>query len=587
MSERRARPPLDPRLVREVGPVRRYLALGTGLAVAQTLVTVGLAIVLGGALADAIVARLAPSSLVAPLGWIALLVFARVALTFAQTRFAQHSAGQVVADLQSRVLGAVLATPLRHVQSVAPARATVATVGLESLRPYFTGYLPTLLSASVLTPVVVLMVFVQDPLSALIAVLTLPLIPVFMWLIGRLTEGRSADRLAALERLEAAHHDMLEGLPTLVHARRVGHMGRRIDALSQSYRRTSMTTLRFAFLSALVLEWLTTLCVALIAVTIGLRLLEGQMTLEAGLIVLILAPDIYLPLRQLGAAFHASEDGLAAVDAAFDALAADAGAGGGAGSAVGVATAGGGGGGAEGAVGAAGAEVGATAPRIALRDVSVRARSGFAPWRARGELVPGRVTALVGPSGAGKTTLLHALVGAVSLDEGSIECSTLPASSPAPAASPAAPARPTAAYLEQRPTIFPGTVRRNLLAFLPPEASAPPDARLVEVLERVGLARVLATHAGDGGDPLDLELGPHGAGLSRGEAQRLAVARLLLHPAPLVLADEPTAHLDADTESLVLDALRSRADLGHTVVMVAHRPELIAAADHVIEVSAA
>ena len=234
-----------------------------------------------------------------------------------QARLGQRGASAVIADLNGQVLAAVTARQPSELAAQRDAAAVVVTRGLDGLRPYFTGYLPTLLLAAILTPATVAVIAVYDLKSTVIVVITLPLIPVFMVLIGLATADRSAAALAAMTTLQARLLDLIAGIPTLRALGRAAGPEHRIAELGAAHRRSAMATLRIAFLSALVLELLATLGVALVAVSIGLRLVFGEMSLTTGLTVLLLAPDVYWPLRRIGVEFHAAQDGRTAADKAF------------------------------------------------------------------------------------------------------------------------------------------------------------------------------------------------------------------------------------------------------------------------------
>ena len=234
-----------------------------------------------------------------------------------QARLGQHGASAVIADLSGQVLAAVTARQPRQLAAQRDAAAAVVTRGLDALRPYFTAYLPALLLAAILTPVSAVVLGLYDLKSAVIVVITLPLIPIFMVLIGLATAERSAAALAAMTTLQARLLDLIAGIPTLRALGRATGPEHRISELAAAHRRSAMATLRIAFLSALVLELLATLGVAMIAVSIGLRLVFGEISLTTGLTVLLLAPDVYWPLRRIGVEFHAAQDGRAAADKAF------------------------------------------------------------------------------------------------------------------------------------------------------------------------------------------------------------------------------------------------------------------------------
>ncbi|WP_278234883.1 thiol reductant ABC exporter subunit CydD [Isoptericola sp. AK164] len=558
--------PLDPRLLRQARAARSYVLLTTALgAVSAALVVVqafAIAFALGpvvvatspggdGAVDQAAVAR-----------WLAVLAGAavgRAAVAWAQERFGRRAATAVVADLREQVVGHAVALGPRPPAGAAPSDvATLATRGLNDLEPYLVRFLPQLLLTALVTPATVLVVLGLDWVSALIAVVTLPLVPFFMWLIGTMTAGTSERRLATVERLGSQVLDLIAGLPTLrAFGRELGPAAR-VRTLGESSRRATMGTLRVAFLSGAVLELLTTLCVAIIAVGVGLRLVHGGMELVPAIAVLVLAPEIFLPLRRVGSEFHASTDGLAATRRAFAVLdlpVTD-------GSTDGERTS-----------GAAPTATGLAGGTLVLDDVTVRApgRDVDAPAHlsarialGSGEPGGGRVVALRGPSGAGKSTLVLLLLGLLRPDHGSIS-PTLPWDQ--------------VAWVPQRPAIGPGTVRDVVT-----DGREVPSETLAAAAATTGLDAVLADLPGG----WDAPVGLGGVGLSVGQRQRLALARALVGAAdrPVVVLDEPTAHLDARGEQVVLDTVRTWRDAGRTVLVVAHRASLLGLADQVVDVEA-
>lgn len=252
-----------------------------------------------------------------PLSILLVLWGLRASIQWLQARLAQRGASAVIADLSGQVLTAVTARRPSQLAAQRDAAAVLITRGLDGLRPYFTGYLPTLLLAAILTPATVAVIGLYDLKSMAIVVITLPLIPIFMVLIGLATTNPSAAALAAMTAVQARLLDLIAGIPTLRALGRASGPEQRIAELSADHRRSAMATLRIAFLSALVLELLATLGVALVAVGIGLRLVFGEMSLTAGLTVLLLAPEVYWPLRRVGVQFHAAADGRTAADKAF------------------------------------------------------------------------------------------------------------------------------------------------------------------------------------------------------------------------------------------------------------------------------
>ncbi|KON72052.1 hypothetical protein M768_16450 [Cellulosimicrobium cellulans F16] len=555
--------PLDPRLLRHARAARGYVVLTAVLGFATAALVVAQAVVLASVLAPAIQGTADLADLGPRVGLLAGVVAARTVTSWAQERFALRAATRTVAELREQVVTHAVALGPRWLASGrGPEVATLATRGLDALEPYMVRYLPQLLLAATVTPATLAVVLGLDWVSAVIIAVTIPLVPIFMVLVGRLTAGTSERRLVVMQRLGAQVLDLLAGLPTLLAFGRARGPEKRVRALGDANRRATMGTLRIAFLSGMVLELLTTLSVAVVAVGVGLRLVHGGMELEPALAVLVLAPEVYLPLRQVGLHFHASTDGIAAAEQAFAVLDEEA---------------------PEPGTTPAPALSGTT---LALRGVSVRAgdRDVLAPADLDLELrlgASGRVVALTGPSGAGKTTTALVLLGLVRPDRGTVTL-TAPGAEPLDLAD-VEPATfwPQVAWLPQRPVLAPGRLRDVVAGGLPVS-----DTDLDRAARTAGLDAVLATLPAG----WDTEVGRGGVGLSVGQRQRVALAAALLgDPArvPLVVLDEPTAHLDARGEQVVLDAVRTFRDQGRTVVVVAHRASLVRAADDVVGVRSA
>ncbi|MFJ3406427.1 thiol reductant ABC exporter subunit CydD [Promicromonospora sp. NPDC090134] len=652
--------PLDPRLLRQVHAARWYVALTVGLGVASAGLIVAQALLIAAILTPVIRGDgVAGPELVRSFAWLAFVVAGRAAVAWAQERYALRAAARTIAELRRAVVEAWAQRGPRANRPTAdggadtggngPAAtsgsgsgaspeaevATLATRGLDALEPYLVRYVPQLVLTALVTPALVCVVFGLDWVSAVIAIVTLPLVPVFMVLVGRLTAGTSERRLATVERLGAQVLDLVAGLPTLRAFGRSFGPGERVRALGDASRRATMGTLRIAFLSSMVLELLTTLSVAIIAVGVGLRLVEGAMLLQPALAVLVLAPEIYLPLRRVGAEFHASVDGVAAVDRAF-ALIGSGGLGpvrsegedvpapprsrslvprslrygltaaqgrprpptsaGGSPSGVG--------GGGLGQVGGSGALVrggrGAVGGvrGVVLEGVGVRAsgRGVVAPSGLSARIPVGDggglVVALRGPSGAGKSTAVLTILGLLRPDAGRVGLVTgngafldLADAS----ADELAGWWGGLTWVPQRPALPPGRLRDVVLegaTALDGVADADGGRALAGAARLTGLDAVVGTLP----DGWDTRVGLGGVGLSVGQRQRVALTSALLDDAaarPLVILDEPTAHLDARGEQAVLDTVRAWRDAGRTVLVVAHRASLLALADQVIDVRSA
>ncbi|VTR78883.1 thiol reductant ABC exporter subunit CydD [Cellulomonas hominis] len=554
--------PLDPRLLRYARAARGYLALTVSLGIVTAALVIAQALLLARVLAAAAHDGVPLADLLPEVGWLAAVVAARAVATGVQERFAHRAATRAVAELREQVVARAAELGPRWLAEGEGARVvTLATRGLEALEPYFVRYLPQLVLSATVTPATLVVILGLDWVSAAIAAGTLPLIPVFMVLIGQLTQGRSDRSLRVMQRLGSQVLDLVAGLGTLRAFGRERGPAARVQALGDAHRRATMGTLRIAFLSGMVLELLTTLSVALIAVGIGLRLVYGELDLVTGLAVLVLAPEVYLPLRQVGAQFHASTDGVAAADQVFAVL--------------------------ETPVPASGT---LTAPdlrtaTVRLRGVTVRApgRDVLAPAGLDLTLTPGSTVAVTGRSGAGKSTTVDVLLGLVRPDAGTVE--VVDADGRATALADLDPHTywPQVAWLPQRPVLDPASIGR-LVSGADDDALGPADrARRDRAAALTGLDVVVAALP----DGWRTDLGRGGAGLSVGQRQRVALTRALLSDAPLVVLDEPTAHLDAAGERVVLATVRALRDAGRTVVLVAHRPSLVALADAVVEVRAA
>jgi ATP-binding cassette subfamily C protein CydD len=552
-APRTSRAPLDPRLVREVRAARAHVARTVVLGLVQAGSVIVTALVIAHLGAQLLVERDVPQDTPAMLALLVAALAVRAGAVLVEEATAHRAATAAISELRARVLGHAARLGPRTGAGRGADLTTLATTGLEKLRAYLVGYVPQLMLSATVTPLCLLTIGLLDPLSAVIATVTLPLIPLFMILVGKMTVGRSERLLADMRTLWSQLIDLVDGLPTLRALGREQGPEKVVAALGDRHRASAMGSLRFAFLSSLVLELLATLCVALVAVSIGMRLVYGEMDLAPALAVLVLAPEVYQPLRNVGSQYHASTDGLAAVSAAFEVLDEPAPA--------------------DGTRPAPDLR-GAT---LALRGVSVRSRDGHAPHAADLEIRPGRVTALTGPSGAGKTTAAWVLLGLLEPSSGHAEVIGADGTAVDVREIERRSLWDQVALLPQRPVLPPGTLREVL-------ASARPGASATEVeaaASAVGLDPVIAQRG------WDADLGRAGHGISLGERQRLALARAMLSPAPLVVLDEPTAHLDGAAEQVVLDLIAALRGQGRTVLVIAHRSRLVEAADDVAAVEAA
>ena len=559
--------PVDPRLLRYAPAARLYLGASALIALAQTAVTIGFAWLLAEAITAVAEGRaVSPASL----GGLAGIVLARGLLLWASEAWGSRAAAQTGAQLRSALLEAIgRRGPEWLGRRNQAALAVTAGHGLDALDPYFARYIPQLVLTAIATPLIVLAMWWQDWPSGVTATATRPLIPLFLILIGIATRTVQRRQLRILQQLAARFADTVQGLATLRLFGREHRAAARMRETAEQYRRETMRVLRYSFLSGFALELLSSLAVAIIAVAVGFRLLAGDMALGPGLFVLLLAPEAFLPLRQVGVQFHAAAEGVAATEdvlAVLDEDAAEAARGRAAPSRV--ASQGRAAGASPAAAETATAdapEAGATGTGSAEAGLVVDAVSVRGLPRVSFSARPGEVVLIEGPSGAGKSSLLAALRGA-SAFEGRIRLDGADVRPGDPT--------PWLAWSGQRPGLVRDTIAGNVAL-----GDDRPDP-----------ARVRAALAAAGAPALDPDqaLGVQGAGLSGGQAQRVAVARALyrLGAGARVLAlDEPSSALDAETEAALWRSLRSCADAGAIVLLVSHRRTARAVADVVVEVA--
>ncbi|MEW2547106.1 thiol reductant ABC exporter subunit CydD [Streptomyces sp. NPDC047002] len=540
--------PIDPRLLRYARATRFFLAatvvlgaVGAGLVIAQAML-----------IAEIVVGAFhhgrGVGSLLTPLVLLGAVAAGRALVAWLTELAAHRTSASVKSELRGRLLARAAALgPGRLSGQRTGALVTLATRGVDALDDYFARYLPQLGLAVVVPVAVLARIVTEDWISAAIIVVTLPLIPVFMALIGWVTQARTDRQWRLLTRLSGHFLDVVEGLPTLKVFGRAKAQAESIRRITDEYRQATLRTLRIAFLSSFALELLSTLSVALVAVGVGLRLVHGDLDLTTGLVILVLAPEAYLPIRQVGTQYHAAAEGLSAAEEIFAVLEDEA------------------------------PRSGAVVPgsvRLELRDVAVRheGRAAASPAGATLDVLPGETVALAGPSGVGKSTLLDVVLGFTRPDSGTVRLGGVDLADVDLAGW-----REQIAWVPQNPYLFAGTVAENV-RLARPDAD---DAAVWAALRDAGAYAFVAALP----DGAQTALGEDGAGLSAGQRQRLALARAFLADRPLLLLDEPTAALDGATEAAIVDAVR-RLAAGRTVLLVAHRPALLAAADRVVTLNA-
>lgn len=551
---------IDRRLASRVAVTRRYLALAVLVGVLATASVVAQAVLLATIVERSLRHHVGLGTLVPLLVGLAAAFTARAACSWVGEVAAQRTSATVITTLRRQLLAHALELgPGWLAGERAGELSLTATRGIGALDTYFGRYLPQAVLAGLVPLGVLAWVASQDWPSFLVLGGLAALVPVAMAVFGRQASRRTRQQWRRLSSLAGRFLELLVGLPTLRAFGRTAQARREVAAATDGLRHATMGTLRVAFLSALAMEFLAGVGTGLVAMVLGLRLLGGHVPLVTALAVLLVSPEVFLPLRRAGAEFHASAEGQAAAARILDVLDQPA-------AAVGVA--------ADTGTSAADAGRSARPPGIAMVGVTVRFGGRSAPALAGLDLTvePGERVAVLGPSGAGKSTLLHLLLGFVPPDEGRVTVGGVALGATAPRRW-----REQFTWVPQHPTLLRGTIADNLRIGDPRAdgrrlASAATAAGLDPLLDQLPLG--LETPVGEGG--LDL---------SAGERQRLAIARAMLKEAPVVLLDEPMSHLDRETEA----ALRSSVDrwlADRTVLVAAHRPDAVPGVDRVVNLAA-
>jgi ATP-binding cassette subfamily C protein CydD len=551
--------PLDPRLLRLSRTARGFIVAAAGTGVLRTLATIAIAWGIAAAVTlgvDAVGDGRVPAAFGQALALLGGAFALRAVAAWATDDLAARAAAKVKSEMRTTVLArAAERGPSWLAGRSSAGFATTLGPGLDALDAYFGRYLPQLALTAIATPMLLVAIGLGDLTSGLIILFALPVIPVFMILIGLATQSLQRKQSDALAKLGGAFTEAVEGLATLKVFGRARRQVGRIGVVTDEYRRGTIGVLRLSFVSGFALELAASLSVALVAVSIGIRLVDGSLGLGAAMFVLVLAPEAFAPIRQVGADFHAAQDGVEASAAVLDVLADDDGDA----PAPGRSSRS-----QSGGSGTDGADTDAVTPATALdvRGLTVRRPDVvIGPFDLHAE--PGTVVVLAGPSGSGKSSIIAALRGVLPHD-GVV---TVPGPAGASVAE-----RTT--WADQRPRLVRGTIAENVAL-----SATPDDADVRTALGDAGL----------GLDP-GLPVGAGGSGLSGGQAQRVAVARALYRArragTPLVLLDEPTSALDVEAEERVIAAARGLATDGAVVVVASHRPAVVAAADVRVDVRA-
>ena len=485
-----------------------------------------------------------------PVIWLLAAIAARAALAWGREHSANHLAIDLKVDLRDRLFAHLLDLGPTFTQNQQTGELTaVLTHALDTLEAYFNQYLPQLFVAALIPLSILAVILPVDWVTGLTLALTAPLMPLFMMLIGRYAETLTQQQWGLLSRMSAHFLDVLQGLTTLKQLGQSQNQAANIAAITDRFRRTTLDVLRVAFLSALVLELLSTISVAIIAVSLGLRLLNGRFPFDTAFFILILAPEFYLPLRQLGARFHAGMDGVAAANRIFALLNEPA---------------------PQRSHAAGTPENHRDLGPVSLEHISVNyaGRDQPALQDISFVLTPGQTTALVGATGAGKSTIAHLLLGFIAPSAGQVRLGETALDEVDTAV-----LRRQIAWVPQQPYLFDDTIANNIRL-------GRPSANLTEVAaaaQQADLDDFIQTLP----DGYATRIGERGARLSGGQAQRLALARAFLQDAPLLILDEPTAHLDPITETAI-QAATEALTAGRTTLIIAHHLSTIRRAHHII-----
>ena len=516
--------PFDPRLLRYSRSSRGFILLSVLLALLHAIATIAQ----GYVLARLIFGLFQEERKLTQFGPQVFTLFeiflARAAIAYVTHVVAGYFSGKIKGELRHSIVNQVLDGDNTVIRNYGTARLSLLlTRGINYLDSYFSKFIPQLFIATFVPILVGITILREDWRSGVIVLFTIPLIPLFGILIGRFTAVSTQAKLSTLNFLNGYFLDLLNGLATLKVYHRSKIQTEKLREIGNKYRTETMKVLRISFLSSLALELVATLSVALLAVSIGIRLVNADVTLRSGLLILILAPEVYWPIRQVSALFHAAEDGVAAADEIFSILESQHDKG----------------------------EIEITSfTAISWSDLTVRYSGRTEVFIPAAQLRPGKIYALVGPSGSGKSTLLSVLLGFTEVASGNIVIST------------------------EKGDIALSDVNkdswRSLIAWMPQD----PHFRFGRIKDLIGSQSLGSVGLRENELPsgLDTEVGGIHDQLSFGQKRRIALLRAIEKKSLLALFDEPTASVDDVTEGEILDVLQRLAEENRIVVVSSHRP---------------
>ena len=538
--------PIDPRLLRYSRSSRGFLITNVLLAIASSAATIIQAYLLALLVTRFFQSRETFLSNKTALSYLALIFIFRAMIAFFLEQSAARASSRMRRELRNQVMAKVLNNGAQDVQEQGSAGLSILiTKGINDLDAYFSKFLPQLFIASIVPVAVGITIATQDWLSGVIVLLTIPLIPIFGILIGKFTSVATAKKWQTLTLLSTYFLDLLNGLATLKVYGRHKMQSEKLKKVGDDYRRETMTVLRISFLSSLALELVATLSVALLAVAIGLRLVNGSIELQTALFILVIAPEVYWPIRQVSGYFHAAADGVAAFEKLFKILDRP--------------------------------EIisGASFERITAitwSDLSVEYPDRTNVHIPSGQIIPGKMHLLVGPSGTGKSTLANILLGFIKPSNGEVIISTEVGDFPISQIS-IEQLRDKISWLPQEPRFPIGSVAQ-VLRHAKTDAT---DFELVEILQKVDLDIL------DLANGLSTQLGTLKQPLSIGQLRKIALARALLKPTQFLILDEPTASVDDVSEKIILEILEERSAQGALILLITHRVSMITGATNITD----
>ena len=538
--------PIDPRLLRYSRSSRGFLFTTVSLAILSAAATIAQAYLLASLVVHFFQSRETFFENRATLLSLALVFALRASISFTVERSAAAASSKMRGELRNRVMAKTLDSGATDIQELGSAGLSLLiTKGINDLDAYFSKFLPQLFIASIVPIAVGITITTQDWLSGVIVLFTIPLIPIFGILIGKFTSSATAKKWQTLGVLSTFFLDLMSGLTTLKVYGREKIQSEKLKKVGDDYRRETMGVLRISFLSSLALELIATLSVALIAVSIGLRLVNGSIALQTGLFILIIAPEVYWPIRQVAGYFHAAADGVTAFEKLFKILDRPT---------------------------VKDGENFKKITAISWSDLTVDYPNRTSIKIPSGQITSRKVQLLTGPSGSGKSTLANILLGFVTQTSGEVIISTEVGDIPLSQISLSS-LREKISWLPQEPRFPVGSVAQ-ILRHAKPEAT---DFELVEILAKVDLDILDLSHG------LRTQLGTLKQPLSIGQLRKIALARALLKPHQLLILDEPTASVDDVSENVISQIIEEQAEKGALVLLITHRVSMITGATNITD----